>query len=206
MSRPLCYCVLGLFLDNSLSFCCTHCYTIAWPTQLQSRMECCCTCGKHIANNTVANIRIYVAARMSELYLFGVDKTSCDPRVGRGICFTLLQISEFPASWSPIALLYPDSEIGRNFYGWRGVDFRIFSIFHSFLLKMGVLVHPQLGLLWPASLPGAFFFFLMSLLTKNTFFHDFWMIFLKNDYYLSSNRGTTYETSILDPIEFWWVA
>ena len=28
------------------------------------------------------------------------------------------------------------------------------------------------------------------------------MIFLQNDYNLSSNRGTTYKTSILDPIEF----
>ena len=28
----------------------------------------------------------------------------------------------------------------------------VFLIFHRFVLKMGVLVHPQLGLLWPASL------------------------------------------------------
>ena len=40
-----------------------------------------------------------------------------------------------------------------------GVDFRSFSIFHRFLLEMWVLVHPQPGLLWPASLPGAFFLF-----------------------------------------------
>ena len=49
------------------------------------------------------------------------------------------------------------SEIGR-----RGIDFHLFFIFHRFLLKMGVLVHPQSGLLWPASLPGAFLLLLVN--------------------------------------------
>ena len=39
--------------------------------------------------------------------------------------------------------------------GW----FPDFFIFHRFLLEVGVLVHPHSGLLWPASLPGAFFVF-----------------------------------------------
>jgi len=57
------------------------------------------------------------------------------------------------------------------------------------------------------SLPSFVFllFCLMSLLLKNMFVATCFMIFFKNDYNLSSNRGTTYETSILDPIEFWWV-
>ena len=32
------------------------------------------------------------------------------------------------------------------------------------------------------------------------------MVFLRNDHTLSSNRGTTYKTGILDPIEFWSVS
>ena len=57
-----------------------------------------------------------------------------------------------------------------------------------------------------ASFPaGGFFFCLMSLLLKNMFFADCSMIFLQNDYNVSSNQGTTYKTGILDPIEFWWV-
>ena len=49
-----------------------------------------------------------------------------------------------------------------------------FQFFIGVFLKMGVLVHPQPGLLWPASLP---FFFFMSLLQKNMIFYDFAMIF-----------------------------
>ena len=54
------------------------------------------------------------------------------------------------------------------------LDESIFRFFDGFPLEMGVLVHPQSGLLWPASLPGAFFcFFVMSLLLKNMIFDDF---------------------------------
>ena len=47
-------------------------------------------------------------------------------------------------------------EVG-GFLWLTGVDFLISSTFHKFLLKRGVLMHPHSGLLWPASLPGAFF-------------------------------------------------
>ncbi len=58
-----------------------------------------------------------------------------------------------------------------------------------------------------ASFPAGGFFsvFFMSLLRKNLIFVDFSMIFHQNRHNLSSNRGTTYKTGILDPIEFWWV-
>ena len=55
-----------------------------------------------------------------------------------------------------------------------------------------------------ASIP-AIFFVLMSLWRKNLICNGFSMIFHQNHYYLSSSRGTTYKTGILDPIEFWWV-
>ena len=47
---------------------------------------------------------------------------------------------------------------------------------------------------------------LAELLQENMILYDSSMIFLQNDNNLSSNRGTTYKTGILDPIEFWWVA
>ena len=53
-----------------------------------------------------------------------------------------------------------------------------------------------------ASIPAVFCCCCMSLCRKNMMFDDFPMKFLQNEYNLSSNRGTTYETSILDPIEF----
>ncbi len=55
------------------------------------------------------------------------------------------------------------------------------------------------------SIPAVFLFF-MSLLRKNMSFYDFSMICHRNNNNLSSTRGTTYKTSILDPIKFWWVA
>ena len=51
-----------------------------------------------------------------------------------------------------------------------GLISSFFLIFYRFLLKMGVLVHPHSGLLWPASLPGAFFLFLNVTFAKK---HDF---------------------------------
>ena len=77
-------------------------------------------------------------------------------------------------------------------------DFRIFGFFDW-------LVHPQSGLLCGAALPFCFCFSYVTF-EKNMIFDDFSMIVHQNDYNLSSNRGTTYKTSILDPIEFWWVA
>ena len=38
------------------------------------------------------------------------------------------------------------------------LDESILGFFDWFPLEMGVLVHPHSGLLWPASLPGAFSF------------------------------------------------
>ena len=55
-----------------------------------------------------------------------------------------------------------------------------------------------------ASFPAGGFFFVLNVTFAEK--HDFSMIFLKNDYNLSSNRGTINETGMLDPIEFWWVA
>ena len=55
-----------------------------------------------------------------------------------------------------------------------------------------------------ASIPVVFFV-VVSLLMGHIMFADFSMIFLKNGYYLSLNRGTTHKTGIMDPIEFWWV-
>ena len=50
------------------------------------------------------------------------------------------------------------------------LDESIFWFFGWFPLEMGVLVHPQFGLLWPASLPGAFFFSFNVTFEKK---HDF---------------------------------
>ena len=54
-----------------------------------------------------------------------------------------------------------------------------------------------------ASIPARVFFFfcVMSLLKKHMIVDGFPIIFLRNDYNLSSNRGTTYKTGILDPIK-----
>ena len=83
------------------------------------------------------------------------------------------------------------------------LDESILGVFQLVSVGNGGLVHPQFGLLWPASLPGSFvFLLLMSLLRKNMFFDEFSMIVLQSEYNLSSNRGTTYKTGILDPIEF----
>ena len=57
-----------------------------------------------------------------------------------------------------------------------------------------------------ASFPAVFFFVFMTLWRTNIIFYDFPTTFLQNGLNLSSNRGTTYKTCILDPIEFWWVA
>ena len=90
-------------------------------------------------------------------------------------CHTcLLSLPALCAAWTGCwrcgeGSLFADSEIGRNFYGWSGVDFRIFVIFHRLSLKMGVLVHPHSGLLWPASLPGFFVCFVIVIFEKK---HD----------------------------------
>ena len=85
------------------------------------------------------------------------------------------------------------------------VDFLIFVDFWLvFIENLGFGASPARTSV--ASIPAGGFFFLMSLLRKNLNLNSFPMFFLQNDYYLSSNRGTTYKTSILDPIEFWWVA
>ena len=70
---------------------------------------------------------------------------------------------------------------------------------------MGVLVHPQLGLRFGAALPEAFFSQKNSTFEKNMIFDDFQMIFDHNGPNLLLNRGTTIKTSILTPVEFWWV-
>ena len=73
-------------------------------------------------------------------------------------------------------------------------------------MEMGVLVHPQLGLLCGAALPGAFFSQKNTPLKKKTLFlMIFQMIFHKNGPNLLLTRGTTIKTGILTPIEFWWV-
>ena len=64
-------------------------------------------------------------------------------------------------------------------------------IFHRFSLEMSVLVHPQPGLLWPASLPGAFFFLLMSLLRKTISLYDSSMDVLENDGFGASQIRTS---------------
>ena len=72
-------------------------------------------------------------------------------------------------------------------------------------METGVLVHPQLGLLFGAALPGAFFSEKSSTFEKNLIFYDFQMIFHQNGPNLLLTRGTTIKTGILTPIEFWWV-
>ena len=72
-------------------------------------------------------------------------------------------------------------------------------------MKMGVLVHPQLGLRFGAALPGPFFSQKNSTFEKNIIFDDFQMIFHENGHNLLLNRETTIKTGILTLIEFWWV-
>ena len=71
-------------------------------------------------------------------------------------------------------------------------------------MEMGSLVHPQLGLLCGAALPG-FFSQKISTSGNNMIFHDFQIIFDQNGPNLLLTRGTTIKTGILTPIEFWWV-
>ena len=59
-----------------------------------------------------------------------------------------------------------ESEIGDNFYGWRGVDFRIPLMFSGFAWKMGVLVQPHFG-----HLCGAVLLFVFSA-RKTTFWGE----------------------------------
>ena len=72
-------------------------------------------------------------------------------------------------------------------------------------MKMGVLVHPQLGLRFGAALPGAFLIGKTALFIKNMILYDFQMIFNQNGPNLLFTRGTTIKTGILTPVEFWWV-
>ena len=67
---------------------------------------------------------------------------------------------------------------------------------------MGVLVHPQLGLLCGAALPEGFLMGKTQLLIKNMILYNFQMIFHKNGPNLLLTRGTTIKTGILTPIEF----
>ena len=62
-----------------------------------------------------------------------------------------------------------------------GVTFLICVDFQWILMKMGVWVHPQLGLLCGAALPGAFFLRKTALLTKKMILHDSLSIFIKID-------------------------
>ena len=70
---------------------------------------------------------------------------------------------------------------------------------------MGVLVHPQLGLLCGAALPGSFFSQKNTPFQKNNDFDDFQMIFHQNGPNLLLTRATTIKTGILTAIEIWWV-
>ena len=66
-------------------------------------------------------------------------------------------------------------------------------------------MHPQLGLLCGAALPGAFFIGKTSLFRKNMIFDNLSMIFHQNGPNLLLTRGTIIKTGILTPVEFWWV-
>ena len=64
-------------------------------------------------------------------------------------------------------------------------------------------MHPHSEILWPASLPFSFsFFLLMSLWWENHKCYYCSMICHQNDPSLSSTRGTINKTCILDPINF----
>ena len=56
-----------------------------------------------------------------------------------------------------------------------------------------------------ASIPAVFCFVFLLIVTlaKNMSFDDLSKTFLQNEHYLLLNRGTTYKTGILDPIELW---
>ena len=81
----------------------------------------------------------------------------------------------------------------------------IFVDFQLILKEIGVLVHPQLGLRFGAALPVYFFSQKNNTFTEKHDFDDFQMIFDQHGPNLLSTRGTTIKTSILTPIEFWWV-
>ena len=59
------------------------------------------------------------------------------------------------------------------------VDLGLISdfFFHRFSLKIGVLVHPQSGLLWPASLPGSFLLLLNVTFVEHHYLLSFPMFF-----------------------------
>ena len=73
------------------------------------------------------------------------------------------------------------------------------------LMKMKVLVHPQLGLLCGAALPGAFFLGKTFLLSKKKIVYNLFNIVCQNGPKLLLTRATTIKTGILTPVEFWWV-
>ena len=94
----------------------------------------------------------------------------------------------------------------RGSFLWlTGVDYWIFVDFQWNPLKMGVLVHPLLGLRFGAALPGFFFLRKTTLLRKNIIFYDFSMIFHQNGPNLVLTRGIIIKTGILPPVELWWV-
>ena len=71
---------------------------------------------------------------------------------------------------------------------------------------MGLSVHPQLGLLFGAALPGAFFSQGDIIFFKETHVcDDFQMKFDQHGPNLLLTRGTTIKTGILTAVEFWWV-
>ena len=77
-----------------------------------------------------------------------------------------------------------------------------FVEFQLILLKIGGLVHPQLGLLCGAALPGAFFQTNSTFYKKTIFVCDIQIIFNQNGPNLLSTRRTITESGILDPLEF----
>ena len=64
---------------------------------------------------------------------------------------------------------------------------------------------PARSSVW-CSLAGGFFRRKTALLRKHMIFCDFQMIFHKKGPNLLLTRGTTIKTSILTPVEFWWVS
>ena len=66
-------------------------------------------------------------------------------------------------------------------------------------------MHPQLGLLCGAALPGAFFSKKKQHVSEKKTVYCFQIIFDQYGPNLLLTRGTTIKTGILTPIEFWWV-
>ena len=90
------------------------------------------------------------------------------------------------------------------------VDLTLIAAFSIFVLVFvgngRGLVHPHSEILCGASLPGAFFVFVLNVtLVEKHVFNDLSMIVHQNDTNLLSTLGTINKTCIQDPIKFWWV-